>query len=298
MNRLRDFVPFAAAVAAVILATFTAAHEPSGEVAEQFEDIQESLDELAARELGERVVTETVTETITETIVQVLGAVEVSAGISVGNAACGRYEPTGSGTIDRDDPDQPFHFNIQIGPNGSCSGQGVGVDASFKQRFNVSDVVFGVIEAGFDQSTLGFEYVGCPPGFKCFHSENVQSPTLAFGGGVRFGPEDAWTASLALNAVDTPLATGKNLVPLVVSLSGVVFGFETDVTLRPHGLVELDVTREVPVGKDGDNSVTLTMRGSRNGHLLEHDAPYMLSGLTRASSPNPTIFVGAEWDFR
>ena len=199
------------------------------------------------------------------------------AGFGGGNGACGDFEPRAFVEYDRDDAARPIHVNVSVAPNGSCTGQGIVIDASAEQRFDVSDTIYAVVAAGYDRRTVPFEYEGCPDGFKCFHSAAVETASVAAGAGLRlsFG-----TVSLTYNAVRNPLQEGGDLSPVSVTGSFRLLDSELDVTVRAEGIWDARVTRQFGKVQFGASIVN-------NAHLMEHAAPAEKSGLDRAGGPNP-----------
>lgn len=241
---------------------------------------------------------------MTRTIIAALAAVlavgaladtSFVAGIGGGNGQCGRFEAEGFAEADFDSADRPAHFILRVGPNGSCTGQGVAVDGQVAQRFG-DGAFYGVVTAGYDQDTVPYEYGPCIDGFKCFHSVGVSTTTLSFGGGARLGDWSeegtGWrlSAEIAANAVDNPLATGENLSPLILSLSARAAGVEIDATVHDEGIADVRVKRAV-----GRMQVGVSV--SANGHKLDNPAPATLSGQARLGGPNPVYSVDVGWRF-
>ena len=183
-----------------------------------------------------------------------------SARLGIGNAACGSGEPFGGLTYDRDSDDIPVRFSIDIGPNGSCTGQSVAVSGYAAKRHYITGPWFGVAVASYDSRTVPFEYVrpGVADPFKHFHGERVEAVRLEFGPGYDCG--DNCSVRLVFNAVDTPLAAGGHVGPVAVLGTYQVFGVEANARLddtvqrvdfawRAHGMVRLgrrDVGRDRP----------------------------------------------------
>ena len=199
------------------------------------------------------------------------------AGFGGGNGACGEFEPRAFVEFDRDDAARPAHVNVSVGPNGSCTGQGVTIDASVAQRFDVSGDLFAVVSAGYDRRTVPFEYLGCPDGFKCFHSAGVETSSVAVGAGYRLS---VGTVSVNYNAVRNALADGGDLSPVSVTGSVAVAGAEIDFTVHDEGIWDARVTRAF-------GRIQFGASVANNSHLLDHAAPAVMSGLDRAGGPNP-----------
>ena len=251
------------------------------------DELNAALNEAVA--LGQGTVKVVEVEVVREVPVEVIREVEVAApvdstfviGIGGGNGKCAAFEAEAFAEYDLDSAGRPMHLNIHVAPNGSCSGQGTGIDAAMAQRFDVTDAIYGVVGAGYDQHVIPFEYTSadggaCVDGFKCFHSEEVPTTNLYAGIGYRIG--DDWTVTARLNAVDNPLGAGGNLSPVSVGVSGRLYGFEIDSTIMGSGIAELDVTRDIGGWQIG-------LRASANAAKLENPAPLMLSGLTRKAGP-------------
>ena len=157
--------------------------------------------------------------------------VSVSADLGYGNAACGTGEPSFGIRYDRDSDDVPAHFRLRGGPNGSCSGQGIAVDAYVAKRRPVTDNTFGYVAAGYDSRTVPFEYVrtdvnGDP--FKHFHGERVESVQALVGVGYDCG--NNCSIRVAYNMVDTPLAAGGSVAPVQIGITYQVADIEFNVT--------------------------------------------------------------------
>ena len=202
-----------------------------------------------------------------------------SAGVGGGNGQCGEFEPEAVIAYDRDSRETPAHVNVRVGPNGSCSGQGVTVDAQAAYNFDLSHGFYATVVGGYDRRTVPFEYDNAGvESFKLFHSVGVETVTAAVGVGYRL---PVGTVAVVANAVDNPLADGSNLLPVAVIASVAVFDVEVDATVQAEGIWDVRASRALGRFRAG-------VSVAHNGHRLDHPAPAVLDGRARLGGPNPT----------
>lgn len=238
---------------------------------------------------------------------------DFSAGFTFENLSCGSLEPTFSISYDRDNDSTPAHFRMSGGPNGSCTGQGISLDAVVEKRqYLGGDVWYVVAGGGIREQTQAFEYLGCLEDFKCYAGYAVRDVSARGGFGFDGGE---WSVQLTYGAVENRLCQA------------------TDVEEDMDGMY----LRGGECDPDADNAFPLQLSGSyrhrfMNGDLelnastntefhalnatwdygvielsadftfdygkLNNGAPYMKDGgLTRADPPGTTIQLGARWNF-
>ena len=211
-----------------------------------------------------------------------------SAGAGGGNAACGEFEVEAFAKADRDDPDRPMHFAVSVGPNGSCSGQGVAIDASASQRWDITERLFGSITASYDRHVVPVEY-GPLSTFKLFYGAAAENAAIEFGGGVRVG---AWTVEAVANAVDNALSAGGNLFPMGLKVAGEYRDIEADASFYAQGIFDVDLS----YSEEGSR-IEITASVTNNGAKLAHFAPAEIDGFARVGGPRRTYSIGALWKF-
>ena len=288
------------AFAAILLAWPAFASQGTHNTTEQLEAAIEAVVQ-AARDNVEVRVLEVEKEVLVE--VEVVREVEVpapsgvngSAGFGFANAACGSGKPTFNFDYDRDSDDIPAHFRMGIGPNGSCAGQGVRVDAYVAKRkyLRGGDNLFLVAAAGYDSRTVPFEYVrtdlaNASDPFKHFHGERVE--TIQGLAGVGWDCGDNCSIRVLWNFVDSPLLAGGNVGPVQVAATYEVFeSVELNLTAD-------DTIRTLDVSWESDGMrVTGSMTYGAND--LDNGAPAAFDdgSYVQAGSPDPLYAVNFGW---
>ena len=139
---------------------------------------------------------------------------DISAGLGVGNAVCGKGEPSAAFRYDRDSDATPAHLNLTVGPGGSCAGQAVSVDFLVEARQYLRDKVYTFVGAGYDQRSVPFEYA--PAAAKQFRGQKVETAQATFGIGFDGGD---WYCQTSYNAVETRMVDGGTLTPVQATCS-------------------------------------------------------------------------------
>ena len=129
----------------------------------------------------------------------------LAAGFGLSNGACGTGELTGTFSYDRSGDELPAHFRMSVGPNGSCSDQGVSVDASVAKRTYLNDDsrFFLNVAGGIDIRTVPFEYTSDLSTFKTFRGYGVIATQAVAGVGYDCGEE--CSVRLNYNVVENDL---------------------------------------------------------------------------------------------
>ena len=211
----------------------------------------------------------------------------LSAGFGASNAACGSGEPTANVRYDRDSDDIPAHFRLAVGPNGSCTGQGISVDAYVGKREYRGDHVFGLVAAGYDSRTVPFEYVRAIDAdpFKHFHGERVETVQALIGLGYDCG--DNCSVRLVYNVVETPLWDGGNMSPVSIAATYEWASVEFNAEANPD-VQSLDVSWS-DGGMEVSGSISWGMQD------LDNSAPPTIGDYAQAGAPDPLYSVSFGW---
>ena len=219
---------------------------------------------------------------------------EFSAGVGYENGTCGVGEFNATVAYDRDSDAIRGHLLLGVSPNGSCSGQGLAVDAVIERQDTLRGNLFTVVGGGYDKRTVPFEYL--PPyadsNFKFFRGTGVETASAHFGFGYDLG--DNRYIQVVYNAVENRLADGGKLNPIsVVATYQIGDNIELNATSNfdTHsfgatwdlGAIELGGSVDIDYGK------------------LEHPAPLFLdeggAEFVRAGAPGKLYNVTARWNF-
>ena len=215
---------------------------------------------------------------------------DMSAGLGLSNAACGTGEPTASVSYDRDGDVIPAHFRLGVGPNGSCDGQGVTVDALVEGRYYVREQVFTLVGAGYDLRTVPFEYAATSWGTKQFRGERVETVQALFGLGYDGGD---WSIQAAYNVVENKLSDGDDLFPVQINARWNLDDIELS------GTTNIDTHTMAASYKYG--KIMFTGGVSYGFHKLDNPAPDYLMGdgqkYMRADPADPLYSFNVEWVF-
>ena len=230
-------------------------------------------------------------------------AKDFSAGFGVGNAACGSAEPTASIVYDDDSDGLPMHFRLGVGPNGSCSGQGVSVDVLVEGRRYVNDRYYGVVGAGYDLRTVPFEYDATAWGTKQFRGEGVETVQAMFGMGMDTG---SGFVQATYNVVENALADtlddngvvedkGGNLFPVSITAGWQLL----DEQLELNATTNFDTAAISADARHGN--IVVGVSASFGFHKLDNPAQPFLVGrdvkYERQDPPSPLYSVDLRWDF-
>ena len=214
----------------------------------------------------------------------------MSAGLGLSNGACGTGEPTASIAYDRDGDTIPAHFKLGVGPNGSCDGQGVTVDALVEGRYYVREQLFALAGAGYDLRTVPFEYAATSWGTKQFRGERVETVQALFGLGYDGGD---WSVQAAYNVVENKLSGGDNLFPVQLNARWNLADLELSGTTNvdTHTMAASYIYRKIELA----GSVSFGF------HKLDNPAPDYLAGdglmFLRADAPSPLYNFTIRWVF-
>ena len=221
-----------------------------------------------------------------------VNAAEFSAGFGVGNAACGSAEPTASVVYDDNSDSLPMHFRLGVGPNGSCSGQGVSVDALVEGRRYVNERYYGVVGAGYDLRTVPFEYDATAWGTKQFRGEGVETVQAIFGGGVDSG---SGFAQITYNVVENDLNDGDKLSPISITAGQRFFDDRVEVNATTNfdtAAISADATH---------GNIVVGVSASFGFHKLDNPAPEYLDGgdvmYNQVSPESPLYAANVRWRF-
>ena len=227
---------------------------------------------------------------------------DFSAGFTFENLSCGSLEPTFSISYDRDNDSTPAHFRMSGGPNGSCTGQGISLDAVVEKRqYLGGDHWYAVAGGGIREQTQAFEYSGCSEGFKCFAGYTVRDVSARGGFGFDGGE---WSIQLAYDAVENRLCQAPdmgdcdpdadNAFPLQLSGSYRHRFMNGDLELNASTNTEfhaLNATWDYGV-------IELSADFTFDYGKLNNGAPYDKGdGMFRQDPPGTTIQLGARWNF-
>ena len=220
---------------------------------------------------------------------------EISAGLGLSNQSCGTAEPNASIAYDRDGDVIPAHFRLGVGPNGSCDGQGITVDALVEGRYYVSEQIFSLVGAGYDLRTVPIKYATTQWGTKQLRGERSETVQALFGLGFDGGD---WSIQAAYNVVDNKLSNGDNLFPVQINARWNLNDFEVSGTTNTDTHT---VGASYKYGK-----ILFTGEASFGFHKLENSAPdYLRAEMAhdtswvywREDSPSPLYNFIIEWVF-
>lgn len=233
-----------------------------------------------------------------------MGEETISAGFGGGNGICGNWQPSASIAYDRDSDDLAAHTYLTVGPNGSCDGQGISIDAAVTKMFQYRGPWSGFVEAGYDRRTIAFEY-----GVKSFRGYDVEAASAIAG--IRYDCGDECSIRLGYNAVKTPkvrVADGADPYPdgnasRIFLAANYEFVDEWEVSADTNFTVST-----VRLGRTGA-FIDLAASVTFGAHKLEHPAPGSVAALddggspivgqylARRDAPSPIYSIHVGWRF-
>ena len=214
---------------------------------------------------------------------------EFSAGFGVSNGTCGSAEPTATLAYDLDADRMPAHFRLAAGPDGSCEGQAVSVDALIEARHYFRDRIFAVGGAGYDRRSVPFEFEATAWGTKQFRGVEVEAAQALLGLGFDGGD---WSCQVAYNAVEARLQAGGRVLPIQANCRALLGAWDLS------GTTSFDIHTLAASFRAG--RVELAAEAAFGFHRLENPAPDHLEGdvrYGRADPPSPLYSASVRYVF-
>jgi len=216
----------------------------------------------------------------------------ISAGFGVSNTQCGTAEAYGSISLDVDSDDVPMHFDLAVGPNGGCDGQGTSINAQVAKRlYYNSGSFFSFVAGGYDRGVAPHEFVDPASGpFKLFRGFTYEQVQALVGLGYDCG--DNCSVRVSYDAVETKKANGDKTLPIRLAVSYRLAGsYEFDAN-TDFTLTELNLRKETGV-------VVLRAGVTFGAHKLQNDAAEWGKsvGYVPAGFDDPIYNVGFEFEF-
>lgn len=211
-----------------------------------------------------------------------------------GNGVCGEFTPDAGLRYDRDSADTPARFNLSVGPNASCDGQGLSVDAAASKHVDLSAPFYVDLTAAYQKQTFPVEYSPVNMmGVNTFIPTTAEAATLSAGLGWRVGGN--WTASLGYNAVEAyDGETMDAISPLRLEVHGAVGALELDFSA-------IELVRWLSLSYAASERISLSATAVSGIHRLVGPAgPLMLNNQAYApvGPASPTVYrLAAGWNF-